>query len=78
MRKKARKSWISSFVSGFRFNCFLPTCVATLIFIGIVKMSLPAFKALRDFEWIGNPQMPEWMVKVLLNVHKDLHGLGFR
>jgi hypothetical protein len=46
------------------------------VIIGMLKTSLPAFKALRDFEWIGYSDMPVEMVQALLNTHKHLHGLG--
>jgi hypothetical protein len=50
--------------------------IATLILTGLLNTSLRAFKALRDFEWIGYIEMPEEMVRVLS--HKRLHGLGFK
>ncbi|KAF8900469.1 hypothetical protein CPB84DRAFT_1815399 [Gymnopilus junonius] len=42
----------------------------------IFKTALPEFKALRDFEWIGYPEMRADMVQVVLASHKHLHGLG--
>ena len=58
---------------------FLQSGVALMIIItGILKISLPAFKALRDFEWIGNLEMPTEIIEALLNTHKPLHGLNFR
>ena len=43
---------------------------------GIFKTALPAFKGLRDFEWIGYPEMRADMVQAVLANHKHLHGLG--
>lgn len=43
---------------------------------GIFKTALPEFKALRDFEWIGYPEMRADMVQAVLASHKHLHGLG--
>ncbi|KAF5314321.1 hypothetical protein D9619_011922 [Psilocybe cf. subviscida] len=42
----------------------------------IFRTALPAFKSLRDFEWIGYPEMRADMVKAVLRTHKHLHGLG--
>lgn len=53
----------------FSSNCNLP-------FTGIFKTSLPAFRALRDFEWIGYPEMRAEVVQTVLTTHKHLHGLG--
>ena len=50
--------------------------VATLILTGMLNISLRAFKALRDFDLVGNLEMPEEMVRVLSQ--KRLHGLGLR
>ena len=55
-----------------------PVSQRTLILIGIVRISLSAFTALRDFEWSGNLEMPLDMVEVLLKTHKRLQGLGYR
>ena len=43
---------------------------------GIFTTALPEFKALRDFEWIGYPEMRMDMVQTVLASHKHLHGLG--
>lgn len=43
---------------------------------GIFKTSLPEFKALQDFEWIGYPEMGADVVQTVLATHKHLHGLG--
>jgi hypothetical protein len=43
---------------------------------GIFTTALPEFKALRDFEWIGYPEMRMDMVQIVLASHKHLHGLG--
>lgn len=43
---------------------------------GIFKTALPEFKELRDFEWIGYPEMRADMVQAVLASHKHLHGLG--
>jgi hypothetical protein len=45
-------------------------------FKGIFKTALPEFKALRDFEWIGYPEMRMDMVQIVLASHKHIHGLG--
>ncbi|KAF8154245.1 hypothetical protein B0H34DRAFT_661953 [Crassisporium funariophilum] len=42
----------------------------------IFKTALPEFRALRDFEWIGYPEMRADMVQAVLASHKHLHGLG--
>ncbi|KAH9476900.1 hypothetical protein JR316_0010816 [Psilocybe cubensis] len=42
----------------------------------IFKTALPEFKALRDFEWIGYPEMRADMVQAVYASHKHLHGLG--
>ena len=63
-------------VSDFTFSKLVSQ--GTLILIGIVKISLSAFTALRDFEWSGNPEMPVEMVEILLNTHKGLQGLCYR
>ncbi|KAF8962211.1 hypothetical protein BDZ97DRAFT_1130863 [Flammula alnicola] len=42
----------------------------------IFKTALLEFKALRDFEWIGYPEMRADMVQAVLASHKHLHGLG--
>ncbi|KAF8800399.1 hypothetical protein BYT27DRAFT_7175403 [Phlegmacium glaucopus] len=42
----------------------------------IFKTALPEFKALRDFEWIGYPEMRVDTVQTVLASHKHLHGLG--
>jgi len=44
--------------------------------IGMLTMSFRAFKALRNFEWIGNLEMPDEMVQIL--THKSLHELGLK
>ncbi|KAF9033130.1 hypothetical protein BJ165DRAFT_1515789 [Panaeolus papilionaceus] len=42
----------------------------------IFRTALPEFKALKDFEWIGYPEMRADMVQAVLASHKHLHGLG--
>ncbi|KAL1682122.1 hypothetical protein EV122DRAFT_274569 [Schizophyllum commune] len=42
----------------------------------IFRSALTEFKALRDFEWIGYPEMRDDMVKVVLAAHPNLHALG--
>ncbi|KAF8647574.1 hypothetical protein AX16_006613 [Volvariella volvacea WC 439] len=42
----------------------------------IFRTALPEFKALRDFEWIGYPEMRADMVQAVLSSHPRLHGLG--
>ncbi|KAJ7787564.1 hypothetical protein B0H14DRAFT_2473252 [Mycena olivaceomarginata] len=46
------------------------------LMIRIFRSALPAFKALRDFEWIGYPEMRAEMVQTILASHPHLHGLG--
>jgi hypothetical protein len=43
---------------------------------GIFRTALPEFKALRDFEWIGYPEMRADMVQAVLATHSHLHSLG--
>lgn len=43
---------------------------------GIFRTALPEFKALRDFEWIGYPEMRAEMVQAVFESHSQLHGLG--
>ena len=42
----------------------------------IFKTALPEFRSLKDFEWIGYPEMRAEMVKAVLESHPNLHGLG--
>ncbi|TFK63628.1 hypothetical protein BDN72DRAFT_902245 [Pluteus cervinus] len=42
----------------------------------IFRTALPEFKALKDFEWIGYPEMRIDMVDAVLSSHPRLHGLG--
>ncbi|KAK7057913.1 hypothetical protein R3P38DRAFT_2843621 [Favolaschia claudopus] len=46
------------------------------LMIRIFRSTLPAFKALREFEWIGYPEMRAEMVQAVLATHPHLHGLG--
>ncbi|KAF9529918.1 hypothetical protein CPB83DRAFT_851811 [Crepidotus variabilis] len=46
------------------------------LMIRIFKTALPEFKSLRDFEWIGYPEMRADMVQAVLATHPNLHGLG--
>ncbi|KAJ7824192.1 hypothetical protein B0H14DRAFT_3874942 [Mycena olivaceomarginata] len=46
------------------------------LMIRIFRSTLPVFKALRDFEWIGYPEMRAEMVQTILASHPHLHGLG--
>ncbi|PFH50376.1 hypothetical protein AMATHDRAFT_61202 [Amanita thiersii Skay4041] len=46
------------------------------LMIRIFRTALPEFKALRDFEWIGYPEMRADMVKAVLASHSHLHSLG--
>lgn len=43
---------------------------------GIFRTALPEFKSLRDFEWIGYPELRADMVQAVLKSHSHLHGLG--
>ncbi|KAH9851278.1 hypothetical protein C2E23DRAFT_831875 [Lenzites betulinus] len=40
------------------------------------KSALPAFSALREFEWIGYPELRVEMVQAVLQTHPNLHTLG--
>ncbi|CDO77493.1 hypothetical protein BN946_scf184902.g27 [Trametes cinnabarina] len=40
------------------------------------KSALPAFKALREFEWIGYPELRAEMVQAVLHTHANLQSLG--
>ncbi|KAI0309909.1 hypothetical protein OF83DRAFT_1253057 [Amylostereum chailletii] len=42
----------------------------------IFRTALPEFKALREFEWIGYPELQADMVQVLLQSHPNLDRLG--
>ncbi|KAH6912156.1 hypothetical protein BKA70DRAFT_1422877 [Coprinopsis sp. MPI-PUGE-AT-0042] len=42
----------------------------------IFKTALPEFRSLKDFEWIGYPEMRAEMVKAVLASHPNLQGLG--
>ncbi|KAL0952649.1 hypothetical protein HGRIS_006893 [Hohenbuehelia grisea] len=42
----------------------------------IFRTALPEFRALRDFEWIGYPELRADMVQAVLASHPHLHGLG--
>ncbi|KAF8991309.1 hypothetical protein BDQ17DRAFT_1255018 [Cyathus striatus] len=42
----------------------------------IFRTALPEFRALKDFEWIGYPEMRAEMVQAVLASHPRLHGLG--
>ncbi|KAF5366720.1 hypothetical protein D9758_006467 [Tetrapyrgos nigripes] len=46
------------------------------LMIRTFKGALPAFKELKDFEWIGYPEMRADSVKTLLGSHPKLQGLG--
>ncbi|KAJ6489825.1 hypothetical protein C8R45DRAFT_901436 [Mycena sanguinolenta] len=46
------------------------------LMIRIFRSTLPEFKALRDFEWIGYPEMSAEIVQTILATHPHLHGLG--
>lgn len=43
---------------------------------GIFRNALPDFKALREFEWIGYPELQADMVKTILQTHPNLDKLG--
>lgn len=42
----------------------------------IFRGMLPEFRALREFEWIGYPELQADMVQVLLRCHPNLDKLG--
>ena len=44
--------------------------------VGMFREALPAFKALKEFEWIGYPEMRQDMIQAVLSTHPHLHGLG--
>ncbi|KAJ7457063.1 hypothetical protein FB451DRAFT_1275829 [Mycena latifolia] len=46
------------------------------LMIRIFRSTLPEFKSLQDFEWIGYPEMSAEMVQTVLSTHSHLHGLG--
>jgi hypothetical protein len=43
---------------------------------GLFRTALPEFKALREFEWIGYPELQAEMVQVLFKSHPKLVKLG--
>ncbi|KAJ6578735.1 hypothetical protein DFH09DRAFT_346889 [Mycena vulgaris] len=46
------------------------------LMIRIFRSTLPEFKALQNFEWIGYPEMGAETVQTVLSTHSHLHGLG--
>ncbi|KII90118.1 hypothetical protein PLICRDRAFT_40319 [Plicaturopsis crispa FD-325 SS-3] len=42
----------------------------------IFRSTIPEFKSLREFEWIGYPEMRKDMVRAVLASHPHLHSLG--
>ena len=40
------------------------------------KSALPSFIAIREFEWIGYPELRAEMVQVVLEAQTHLHTLG--
>ncbi|EIN05157.1 hypothetical protein PUNSTDRAFT_92032 [Punctularia strigosozonata HHB-11173 SS5] len=46
------------------------------LMIRIFRTTLPEFKALRSFEWIGYPEVGKDLVQVLLASHSHLEALG--
>ncbi|KXN82398.1 hypothetical protein AN958_02603 [Leucoagaricus sp. SymC.cos] len=46
------------------------------LMLRVFKTTLPEFHALREFEWIGYPELRQDMVQFLLNVHPRLVSLG--
>lgn len=49
---------------------------ALILLKGIFRTSLPEFKDLRDFEWIGYPELQPEAVQYILSSHPNLHNLG--
>jgi hypothetical protein len=58
------------------YNATIMNIIPTDKKLGIFRAALPEFKALKDFEWIGYPEMRAEMVTVLLRSHSHLHSLG--
>ncbi|KAI0920644.1 hypothetical protein AcW1_002327 [Taiwanofungus camphoratus] len=46
------------------------------LMLRLFRSALPAFKALREFEWIGYPEMRADMVQAVLASHPHLQSLG--
>ena len=46
------------------------------LFTGLFREALPFFTALKEFEWIGYPELRDDNVKVVLDSHPNLHSLG--
>jgi len=46
------------------------------LMIRTLRGALPAFKELKDFEWIGYPEMKAEMVQIVLDAHPKIQGLG--
>ncbi len=40
------------------------------------RSALPAFNSLREFEWIGYPELRAEMVQAVLETHPKLQSLG--
>jgi hypothetical protein len=70
MRKET--CWISWLVSQF----FLFNLIHALRYQGLFRTALPSFKALRELEWIGYPEMRADMVQAVLASHPHLQSLG--
>ena len=45
-------------------------------FSGLFREALPSFTALREFEWIGYPELRAENVQAILRSHPNLHSLG--
>lgn len=60
----------------FHFPLHLMRLALTAWFSGMFRSALPAFNALREFEWIGYPELRAEMVQAVLETHPKLQSLG--
>jgi hypothetical protein len=51
-------------------------CYLTLRNLGLFRDSIPTFTSLREFEWIGYPEMQSEMVEALYKSHPRLQSIG--
>ena len=79
--KRLRLHW--SYEEGDTFDLMarglplLPCCNALLISVsGIFRTVLPEFTSLREFQWIGYPELRADMVQAVFTHHPNIQSLG--
>ena len=55
---------------------FLEFLTGECVFVGMFRTALPSFKALKEFEWIGYPELRDENVDAVLQSHPGLYSLG--